>query len=72
MTAVLDRGDDRGLTRPPEATALAKIPDGDGFWHRMGDVGYLDDATVIAFCLSSMRKDMAEFLTWEADGKTPS
>jgi acyl-CoA synthetase (AMP-forming)/AMP-acid ligase II len=24
------------------ATAAAKIPDGDGFWHRMGDVGRLD------------------------------
>jgi len=26
----------------PAATAAAKIPDGDGFWHRMGDVGRLD------------------------------
>ncbi|MBI3828685.1 MAG: AMP-binding protein [Planctomycetes bacterium] len=26
----------------PAATALAKIADGAGFWHRMGDVGYLD------------------------------
>jgi acyl-CoA synthetase (AMP-forming)/AMP-acid ligase II len=25
-----------------EANALHKIRDGDGFWHRMGDVGYLD------------------------------
>lgn len=25
-----------------EANAWAKIADGDGFWHRMGDVGYLD------------------------------
>ena len=28
----------------PESTALAKIADGDRFWHRMGDLGYLDDA----------------------------
>lgn len=27
----------------PTATALAKISDGDGIWHRMGDLGYLDD-----------------------------
>lgn len=27
----------------PEATTLAKIPDGDQVWHRMGDLGYLDD-----------------------------
>lgn len=26
-----------------ESTALAKIPDGDAVWHRMGDLGYLDD-----------------------------
>lgn len=26
----------------PEATAAAKIVDGDRFWHRMGDLGYLD------------------------------
>jgi len=26
----------------PAATAAAKIPDGSGFWHRMGDVGRLD------------------------------
>lgn len=29
----------------PEATALAKIPDpAGGVWHRMGDVGYIDDS----------------------------
>ncbi|TNE48456.1 MAG: peptide synthase [Deltaproteobacteria bacterium] len=27
----------------PEATQLAKIQDGDNFWHRMGDVGWLDE-----------------------------
>ncbi len=27
----------------PAATARAKISDGDGIWHRMGDLGYLDD-----------------------------
>ena len=34
----------------PEATALAKIADGDRFWHRMGDVGYLDIQGRIWFC----------------------
>ncbi len=34
----------------PEATALAKIPDGDGFWHRMGDVGYVDTDGRLWFC----------------------
>jgi acyl-CoA synthetase (AMP-forming)/AMP-acid ligase II len=34
----------------PEATALAKIADTGGFWHRMGDVGYLDDHGRLWFC----------------------
>ena len=34
----------------PEATMLAKIPDGDAVWHRMGDVGYLDEQGRIWFC----------------------
>ena len=34
----------------PEATRLAKIPDGDAVWHRMGDVGYLDEKGRIWFC----------------------
>jgi len=33
-----------------EANALAKIADGDGFWHRMGDAGYLDDQDRFWFC----------------------
>lgn len=40
----------REYFRRPEATAAAKIPDGDRFWHRMGDVGYLDDAGALWFC----------------------
>jgi acyl-CoA synthetase (AMP-forming)/AMP-acid ligase II len=27
----------------PESTALAKIREGDALWHRMGDLGYLDE-----------------------------
>ncbi len=34
----------------PSETLLAKIKDGDGFWHRMGDVGYLDDKARLWFC----------------------
>ena len=34
----------------PEATRRAKIRDGATFWHRMGDVGYLDAAGRIFFC----------------------
>jgi len=34
----------------PEATAQAKIPDGDRFWHRMGDMGYIDDEGRLWFC----------------------
>lgn len=34
----------------PEATRLAKIPDGDRFWHRIGDVGYLDEEGLLWFC----------------------
>ena len=35
----------------PQSTALAKIVDAaGGFWHRMGDVGYLDDQGRLWFC----------------------
>lgn len=34
----------------PEATRMAKIPDGDRFWHRIGDVGYFDDEGLLWFC----------------------
>ncbi len=34
----------------PEKTALAKISDGAGFWHRMGDLGYFDAAGRLWFC----------------------
>lgn len=41
----------RAYLNRPEATKLAKIPDPDGgVWHRMGDVGYLDDLGRIWFC----------------------
>jgi len=35
----------------PDATRLAKIPDpAGGIWHRMGDVGYLDEGGRVWFC----------------------
>lgn len=40
----------REYFRRPEATARAKIRDGDTFWHRMGDVGYLDAQERLWFC----------------------
>jgi len=40
----------REYFRRPDATELAKIKDGDSFWHRMGDVGYFDDAGRLWFC----------------------
>lgn len=33
-----------------DANALHKIKDGETFWHRMGDVGYLDDQERFWFC----------------------
>ncbi len=33
--------------------------------------GYLDDASVIAFCLNSLRKDLADFISWEASSREP-
>jgi acyl-CoA synthetase (AMP-forming)/AMP-acid ligase II len=39
----------RTYVERPQSTAQAKIADGDGFWHRMGDLGYLDDAGRVWF-----------------------
>ena len=35
---------------PNNANQLAKIADGDNFWHRMGDLGWLDDQGRLWFC----------------------
>jgi acyl-CoA synthetase (AMP-forming)/AMP-acid ligase II len=42
----------RGYYNRPDLTALHKIPDPrrGTFWHRMGDVGYLDDRGRVWFC----------------------
>lgn len=41
----------RGYFARTEATRLAKIPDvAGGFWHRMGDLGYIDEQGRVWFC----------------------
>ena len=40
---------DQYVTRT-DANALHKIRDGESFWHRLGDVGYLDDQDRFWFC----------------------
>jgi olefin beta-lactone synthetase len=40
----------RGYFNRPESDALAKIADPAGIWHRMGDVGWLDDTGRLWFC----------------------
>jgi olefin beta-lactone synthetase len=40
----------RSYFNRPASTALHKIVDGDTFWHRMGDVGYLDEKGRLWFC----------------------
>lgn len=34
----------------PDVTRLTKIDDGESFWHRMGDVGFIDQAGLLWFC----------------------
>ena len=34
----------------PEADEIAKVRDGEDFWHRMGDMGYLDPEGRLYFC----------------------
>ncbi|MCE5302112.1 MAG: AMP-binding protein [Planctomycetaceae bacterium] len=40
----------RAYVTRTEANRLAKIADGDGFWHRIGDSGYLDRLDRFWFC----------------------
>ncbi len=49
---IIVRGDvvTRAYLNNPEETRLAKIPDNDTFWHRMGDVGYVDGEQRLWFC----------------------
>lgn len=49
---IVARGDlvTRSYFNKPEANRMAKISDGDGFWHRMGDLGYFDADGRLWFC----------------------
>ena len=40
----------KGYDGLKDATAKAKIPDGEQIWHRMGDAGYLDEEGSLWFC----------------------
>jgi acyl-CoA synthetase (AMP-forming)/AMP-acid ligase II len=40
----------REYYRRPDATALAKIAEGEAWWHRVGDLGYLDEQGRLWFC----------------------
>ncbi len=40
----------REYVNRPHSNALAKITDGERVWHRMGDVGYLDESDRFWFC----------------------
>ncbi len=49
---IVVRGDQvtQGYFERPDADALSKIVDGNTFWHRMGDLGWLDKKGRIWFC----------------------
>ncbi len=49
---IIVRGDvvTRSYENNPEENCLAKISDNNSFWHRMGDVGYLDKEGRLWFC----------------------
>jgi olefin beta-lactone synthetase len=52
----------REYFRRPDATRLAKISDGNGYWHRMGDVGYVDSQKRLWFC------GRKAHIVWTSDG----
>ncbi|MDK9707802.1 MAG: fatty acid CoA ligase family protein [Desulforhopalus sp.] len=49
---IIVRGDvvTRAYQNNSEETHLSKMADGNSFWHRMGDVGYLDEQHRLWFC----------------------
>lgn len=49
-----------GYFERPRDDALAKIPEGDTFWHRMGDLGWMDKKGRIWFCGRKSHRVIAE------------
>jgi acyl-CoA synthetase (AMP-forming)/AMP-acid ligase II len=48
----------------PEATQQAKIKSLSGLWHRLGDMGYLDDAGRLWFCGRKSHRVITSKRTW--------
>lgn len=48
----------------PESTLLAKIADGNEIWHRMGDLGRIDEKQRIWFCGRKSHRVVGEQRTW--------
>ncbi len=63
---IIVRGDvvTRAYHNNPEETRLAKIKDGDTFWHRMGDVGYLDQENRLWFCGRRAHRVVTKYKTY--------
>ncbi len=63
---IVVRGDvvTRSYENNAEENRLSKITDGDRFWHRMGDVGYLDDDGRLWFCGRRAHRVIGEKTTY--------
>ncbi len=48
----------------PESTMLAKIAEGDEIWHRMGDLGRIDEQGRVWFCGRKSHRVVGENETW--------
>ncbi|WP_269526553.1 fatty acid CoA ligase family protein [Coraliomargarita parva] len=51
----------------PEADARAKVTDGDGYWHRMGDLGWLDVQGRLWFCGRVVERVVSSGKTYYTD-----
>lgn len=65
---IIVRGDvvTKAYENNPHENGLAKIPDKDTFWHRMGDCGYLDNQGRLWFCGRKAHRvvDTKTKMTW--------
>ena len=57
----------REYFRRERDTALAKIKDGDAWWHRMGDIGYLDEQDRVWYCGRTTDRVQTAFSTLFTD-----